>query len=587
MRQQANRPWMIAMAWLAGMGAGAGAPAPARAADAARAPVVMQPQVPSRAQADLPACTDAAWRDEQEVYYKIFVRSFADSNGDRIGDFRGIEQRLPYLQSLGVTTLLLTPIVPSMYYHNYFASRFDGVDPAYGSMADFQHLVRALHARGMRIILDQEIQYIPDDHPWWAQAAGHPESPLSSWILYNGPGNTRPETGFIGDLRLKTWDGRDINLAMLNLDSPDVRDYFAGVLRAWLQPRDRAGAKGRVADDGVDGFRIDHMMDDLDNRGRLRNLVAGFWAPLAAQARAVNPRLTMIAEQADWASYGDDLQARGGIDLVYAFPLRKALVSLDRDAIAAALTATQARTATGKGQLLFVENHDTNRFASEVDGDARKQRIGAALVTLLKGSPMLYYGQELGMRGRQLHLPSMSDGNDIPVREALHWGATEVDPGTATWYRDTGAWWTERYGRDRDGISVEEQQRNPASLLAHYRRLLALRHARAELHSGSQCIEPTGQPSVLAVRRASAASPGKAASRGLSASLLLVNFSDAPVTLQLPPDGWGTWPAGRRPRDLLAGDGARNGILEADAATADGATVVALAPFAVRLLATP
>jgi glycosidase len=300
----------------------------------------------------------------------------------------------------------------------------------------------------------------------------------------------------------------------------------------------------------------------------------------------------MIAEQADWASYGDDLQARGGIDLVYAFPLRKALVSLDRDAIAAALAGTQARTAAGKGQLLFVENHDTNRFASEVDGDARKQRIGAALVTLLKGSPMLYYGQELGMRGRQLHLPAMPDGNDIPVREALHWSATEEAPGTATWYRDTGPWWTDRFGRDRDGISVEEQQRDPASLLAHYRRLLALRRARAELHSGSQCIESTSQPSVLAVRRSSAALPNSAASRGHSASLLLVNFSDAPVTLQLPSDGWGTWPAGRRPHDLLAGDGARDGILAAGGTAADGTpaggtTVVTLAPFAVRLLAAP
>ena len=361
---------------------------------------------------------------------------------------------------------------------------------------------------------------------------------------------------------------------MLNLDSPAVRDYFARLLRTWLQPHGKAGAS-----DGVDGFRIDHMMDDLDNRGRLVDLVAGFWAPLATQARAANPRLTMIAEQADWTSYGDDLQARGGIDLVYAFPLRKAFVSLDRDAIAAALAGTQARTAAGKGQLLFVENHDTNRFASEVDGDARKQRIGAALVTLLKGSPMLYYGQELGMRGRQLHLPAMPDGNDIPVREALHWTATEEGTGTATWYRDTGPWWNDRNGRDHDGLSVEEQQHDPASLLSHYRRLLALRRARAELRAGSQCVEPTGQPSVLAVQRRSNRPQAR------SASLLLVNFSDSPTSLALPADGWGTWPADRTPRDLLAGDGASDAIAKAVAGSGSAATVVTLAPFAVRLLA--
>ena len=510
-------------------------------------------------------CTEVAWRGEQDVYYKIFVRSFADSNGDRIGDFHGIEQRLPYLQSLGVTTLLLTPIVPSVFYHNYFASRFDAVDPAFGSLADFHHLVRALHRRGMKVILDQEIQYVPDDHPWWIQTAGRPGSPLSSWILYNGPGNTEPETGFLGTQRLKTYDGRDIRLAMVNLDAPEVRSYFGRLLRFWLQP----GNKGTDRE-GVDGFRIDHMMDDLDNRGRLKNLVADFWAPLAAQAKSLDPGLTMIAEQADWGSYGDDLQAHGGIDLVYAFPLRKAITTLDRDAIADALVATQEKTLAGKGQLLFIENHDTNRFASEAGGDARKERLGAALVTLLKGSPMLYYGQELGMKGRQLHVPGASDGNDIPVREAFRWAGTEDARGTATWYRDTGPWWTDRYSRDHDGISLEEEQRDPGSLLAWYRRLMALRGARAELHAGSQCVVPTDQPAVLAVRRM----------QGHSASLLLVNLSEAPATLRLPADGWNTWPVGSVARDLLADDASRAAIT-----SADGLPAVTLAPFAVRLLA--
>ena len=96
----------------------------------------------------------ASWYAEDEVYYKIFVRSYADSNGDRIGDLRGIEQQIPYLEKLGVTTLLLTPIVPSPFYHNYFATRFDAVDPAYGTMDDFRRLARALHRRHMRLILD-------------------------------------------------------------------------------------------------------------------------------------------------------------------------------------------------------------------------------------------------------------------------------------------------------------------------------------------------------------------------------------------------------------------------------------------------
>jgi glycosidase len=100
------------------------------------------------------------WRAEGEVFYLVFVRSFADSNGDRIGDFRGLERRLGYLQALGVTSILLTPIVPSTTYHNYFASRFDAVDAAYGDLTAFRHLVAAIHRRHMKIYLDEEIQYV-------------------------------------------------------------------------------------------------------------------------------------------------------------------------------------------------------------------------------------------------------------------------------------------------------------------------------------------------------------------------------------------------------------------------------------------
>jgi glycosidase len=430
------------------------------------------------------------WVAEDQVFYKIFVRSFADSNGDRIGDFLGIEQRLAYLQNLGVTSLLLTPIIPSKFYHNYFASQFDGVDPSFGDLASFQHLVRAVHSRGMKIYLDQEIQYVSSEHPWW-QTVGNPQSPFAQYLLFNGPDNTNPETGF----SFKTFDGQPANLAIVNLKLPAVRRYFEGVFAAWLDPDHNGNFSA-----GVDGFRIDHMMDDLDYKGRLTNLLADFWAPLLAHARAVNPRMLSIAEQADWQQFGDDLQRRGGIDLVYAFPLRAALVSLDRDAVAAAIEATVRKTAQGKGQLIFLENHDTIRFASEVQGDVQKERLGAALNVLLKGSPLLYYGQELGMLGRQMK-DTGTDGNDIPVREAFRWNRTVDAPGAALWYRGTGIWWDQHFARDDDGISVEEQQGRPDSLLAYYRKLIALRRSHPELQHGDESLIRTSAASVLIVDR--------------------------------------------------------------------------------------
>ena len=446
---------------------------------------------------------------ESEIFYKIFIRSFADSNGDRIGDFPGIERRLDYLARLGVTSLLLTPVVPSTYYHNYFATRFDDVDPAFGDLTSFRHLVRALHARGMKVYLDQEIQYVPPEHAWWSGSFGHPEGPFGQYLIYEDPANTRPDAGFLNGATSLTYDGKPATLAMVNLNLPEVQRYFDNAFAAWVDPHH----DGDFAE-GVDGFRIDHMMDDLDHRGKVTNLVAGFWAPLLAHTRAIKPDLSVVAEQADWTNFGEDLLQHGGVDLVYAFPLRTALMSLNAGAIATAITATLAHTPPGKGQLIFLENHDTIRFASQVSGNGRKERLGATLNMLLKGSPMLYYGQELGMTGRQTHEPA-TDGNDIPVREAFRWHRALDAAGSAIWYRDTGNWWRHRYNRSGDGVSVDEEEGNPHSLYEYYRRLIALRRERAELHAGDETVLVNPASEVLVVRRRTAAQE----------SLLIANMS--------------------------------------------------------------
>jgi alpha-amylase len=494
-----------------------------------------------------------------EVFYQIFVRSFRDSDGDRIGDLRGIQDKLGYLHDLGVTSILLTPINPSLFYHNYFASSFEGVDPEYGGANSLRELVAAIHARSMKIYLDQEIQYVAQDHPWLRQSLGQPASEYSRFIPYHGPGNTQPEPGFFGLSELSMYNGDKIGIATVNLPDSAVQHYFQNLFVSLIDPNH----DGRF-DDGVDGFRIDHMMDDLDGKGKLTNLFADFWAPIFARARAVNPGIKIIAEQFDWG-FGDDFLTRGGADVVFAFPLRAAIVSLKRDSIADAIGQTRQRTPPGKGQLLFIENHDMNRFASEVGGDLRRERIGAALNLLLQGTPLIYYGQEIGMKGRQWKAWG-SDANDIPVREAFEWTRTGDSPGSATWYRETGAWWTDRYARDGDGISVEEEARDPASLLSFYRRLLALRRARPELVSGDERVIATDRQDVLAVLRTTTG----------HASLLLVNLADSAATLVVQRDSLPGSLRGPRLRELVTGASERR----------TGRPLrVELPPFGVKLLA--
>jgi len=496
----------------------------------------------------------AGSRRDDEVFYQIFVRSFRDSDGDGVGDLRGIRDELEYLHDLGVTSILLTPINPSPFYHNYFASSFEGVEPAYGNDDAFRDLVAAVHARGMKIYLDQEIQYVTPAHRWWQQSLGQPASEYSRFMLYHGPGNTQPESGAV----VPTYDGRMVGLAIVNLLDADVRRYFQDLFVSLVDPNH----DGRF-DDGVDGFRIDHMMDDLDGKGILKDLFARFWRPIFAGARAVNPRVRIIAEQYDWG-FGDDFLTRGGADMVFAFPIRGAIVSFNRRVIVDAIDQTRRRTPAGRGQLVFLENHDTNRFASEVGGDGRRERVGAALNLFLEGTPLIYYGQEIGMRGRQSKTWG-SDANDIPVREAFEWTRRGDGPGAANWYRETGPWWTDRYARDDDGISVEEQQNDSTCLLSFYRRLLALRRARPELASGDEMVVATDRPDVLAVLRATPA----------QASLLLVNLADTATTVAMPRDSLPRFLTGAPLRDLLSG-GPEQG-------TGD-VLRVSLPPFGVKLV---
>jgi len=503
----------------------------------------------------MPASTGApAARDE--IFYLIFVRSFRDSNGDAKGDLRGIEDELGYLQGLGVTTIVLTPLYESPFYHSYFATDFSKIDPAYGTEADFRHLARALHRRGMKLFIDEEVQYVTADHEWYRDALNNPNSRFSHFIPFHGPGNTLPESGPYGLLDLSSYEGAKVRVATVNLYDPGVLDYQARMFEHWMKP------EGATADDGVDGFRIDHMMDDLDSRKILVNLFARFWTPIFERLRAENPHVRILAEQADWG-YGDDFLTRGNVDLVYDFPVRGAIASFDKRKISETVAETWRRTPAGKGQLIFIENHDTDRFASVVGGDVRREKVGAALNLLLKGIPLIYYGQELGMEGRQFRGWG-SDANDIPVREAFPWTAN-VGPGMAVWYKDSGPWWTQSPLARGGYLSLEAEAKDPGSLLAYYKGLIALRKAHPELVSGDQAILADDNDRVFVFERFG----------GARRTLVAVNLSDAPATARV-----AAGEAAPPPGAVLL-RGAATG--EALARGGDGTFPVALGPYGVGI----
>ena len=446
---------------------------------------------------------------DDEVFYQIFTRSMRDSNGDREGDLKGIEQSLPYLQRLGITSILLTPLYPSDFYHNYFASDFDGVDREFGTMADYRSLVGAIHSRGMKIYLDEEFQYVAYDHPWFKSAFRHPGSPYSDFLIFHGPNNTKPEEGPFGITMADRFPGGTTGITTVNMNSPEFRAWATDYLLRWMDPN----GDGNFAD-GVDGFRFDHMMDDLDNKHLLTGLFDKFWKPVIAQLRARNPKLRLVAEQWDWGDGGDFLR-RGHVDAAFAFPLVSAIRSFDKAKIVAAINQVGRAVPPGKHELVFVENHDMQRIASDPGMTPEKLRTAATLAMLLKGTPLIYYGQELGMRGAP-RPEYKSDEKDIGDREAFEWSAKVEAPGQADWYKGPKTYWTQRFARDDDGISVAEEDRDPKSLLNHYRRLLSLRAAHPALRSGKQRILPGD---LLAVERSS----------GSERLLILANLSAKPA----------------------------------------------------------
>ena len=446
---------------------------------------------------------------DDEVFYHIFTRSMRDSNGDEEGDLKGIEQSLDYLKILGVTSILLTPLYPSAFYHNYFASDFEGVDPEFGTMDDYRSLVAEVHARGMKIYLDQEFQYVAYDHPWYKSALGNPKSPYSDFLIFHGPNNRKPEEGPFGITIAKRFPNDETGITTVNMKSPNVRAWATDYLLRWVDPN----RDGNFSD-GVDGFRLDHMMDDLDSKSLLTNLFDDFWKPVFAELRRANPQLSLIAEQWDWG-YGGDFLRRGHVDAAFAFPLAAAIRSFDKAKIVEAIAKTEEAVPAGKQELVFVENHDMQRIASDEGMTGEKLRTAATLAMLLKGVPLIYYGQELGMRGQGRDEFRSSDEKDIGNREAFEWSPKVEAPGQANWYRGQKAYWTRRFARDDDGISVAEEDLDPTSLLNHYRKLLSIRAGHPSLRSGGQRVLET-RGNILAVERTS----------GGERAVIVANLSD-------------------------------------------------------------
>ncbi len=433
---------------------------------------------------------------KDEVIYHVFQRSFFDSNGDQHGDLNGLRAKLDYLQQLGVTAIQLTPLYESIYYHNYFARDFYRIDPRYGTLHDYLLLVKEVHRRHMKIYLDMETQYVASDHIWFRESYNNPKSKYADYIVYTDKTNATPIKIVGGVSDFSGYDGVVRKLVMVNLDNKEVQEYNYRFFKYLVDPN----GDGKF-DDGVDGFRLDHMMDNLDNMNRLPHLFTSFWNPLITKLHKVNPKITIVAENANWGGFGIDYLTQSKIDRVFDMRLAFAIRNMSKKEIEKMVDSTILKTPAGKQQVVFIENHDMTRFASVEKSDPGKLRVGCALNLLIGGIPAIYYGQELGQTGEHGNW-GPNDGNDIPQRQAFEWYKSDEGPGMTFWYKGEGPWWTKgNTDIPNDGVSLEEEKSDPNSLWNYYRRMIRLRREYPVLINGEYKNIADDNDKVLAFER--------------------------------------------------------------------------------------
>lgn len=405
------------------------------------------------------------WRDR--IFYQVFVRSFYDSDGDGIGDLRGLTQKLDYLQDLGVSGIWLLPISPSPSYHGYDVTDYRAINPDYGTMDDFRELVAQAHQRDIAIIIDLVINHSSVEHEWFIDSANNPDGKYADWYIwrdenpdFRGPDNQivwhpHNERYYYGVF----WGG----MPDLNYENPDVTAEMYDIARFWIE------------DVGVDGFRLDAIKHIIEE-GRIQEntLATRAWmADFNQYIHDLNPDAFLVGEV--WSSSTSAAPyTNTAVDVVFEFDLAESLISSVGLGVGASIRRQMdtIESLYPQGQYAtFLTNHDQNRLMSQLRGNIGAGKTAASLLFTLPGIPFIYYGEEIGMVGVK---------PDEQIRTPMQWDISEPSAGFTSgqaWMRINPDWET--------GVTVAQQVEQEDSLYNHYRHVIELRNSIPALKQGS------------------------------------------------------------------------------------------------------
>jgi oligo-1,6-glucosidase len=524
------------------------------------------------------------------VVYQVYPRSFADSDGDGVGDLRGVLGRLDYLQRLGVDVIWLSPVYRSpMDDNGYDISDYQDIDPLFGTLADLDELIAELHARDMRLVMDLVVNHTSDEHPWFTESRSSRDNPKRDWYWWRDPRPgtvpgrpgaepTNWESHFSGPAW--TWDERAGQYYLhlfsrkqpdLNWENPEVRQAVYAMMRWWL-------------DRGVDGFRMDvinmiskdtslpdtrarpgslygpgdqHFTCGPRNHEYLQEMYREVFAGRPAHVLTVGEMPGVTIPQAVLFT----TPQRREVDMVFQFEH----VQLDLGAhkydlrplklteLKASMAAWQAGLAGRGWNSLYFGNHDQPRSLSRFGDDGEHRTASAkTLATVLhlhQGTPYVYQGDELGMANApftaitdfrdiqtlRFHAEAAERGDDLAAL-LLAMGRMSRDQGRTPvqWDASPGAGFTSgtpwiAVNPDHAEVNAAAQAGRDGSVFEHYRQLIALRHADPVVTDGEFELLLAEHPVIWAFTR-----------RGRDAELLVAaNFSADPVSAVLPLDaGW-------------------------------------------------
>jgi len=501
------------------------------------------------------AASSPWWRGA--VFYQIYVRSFFDADGDGHGDLAGVEARLDYIKALGVDGIWLSPIHPSPNRDwGYDVADFEDVQPDYGAAADFERLLASAHAKGLKVLLDEVLSHTSDEHPWFVESlTGGRDGPKADWYVWADPklDGTAPNN-WLSVFGGPAWAYQPARRQhyhhkflrqqpKLNWRNPDAREAALSVLDFWL-------------DKGVDGFRLDvagtYLHDpalsdnpatpmtertgrDWSHAGNLqRHLHDANLPENAEMLDLIRRRVEAHGERFVFGEFSEE-EARCGAYLPPEAGLHSAYTFVMLLARRLAPDFVRAHYATlaehpGHWPTIALSNHDVPRTVSRFGGENPPPELAKlmfALLVCLRGTTIIYQGEELGLPQAKLRRDQLRD----PVGD-LYWPYTGGRDGCRTplpWRADapnlgftTGTPWLP-VAKEHAGLTVAAQEGDPDSMLTFARAIIALRKDSAALSRGDIAFLDTADP-VLAFMRTA----------GDERIACVFNFSGAPVAPTIP-----------------------------------------------------